>query len=505
MKFYLFIIILLPNILFAQECRYNQRIFTGASITPDVIYATSPGIPAVYLTEAFTTSQALKLDVYQPNGDTAQSRALIIFAHPGGFVSGTKASDDMVSLCDSFASRGYVTATMDYRMNFNLFSSNSAERAVWRATQDASAAIRYFKSNAALYKIDTTKIFFWGSSAGSFMALHVAYVDDSERPSSTFAGSFQPDLGCKNCTGVTGAHTSNIAGIISCWGAISDTGWMDNNAVPLIMFHGDADVIVPITEGSPFNLGTLPSVHGSAHIHDHLVNKNVQHEYYSAAGEPHEYWGTTNGTFFTTGPTVYWQDIINKSRDFLLTAMGLPVICNGVLPIQNLDCRVKFTSLKTVEILWHVENIENAKKYIVEYSTDAVNWQIVGEIAARPQKMNYNYFHELNAVKAKLYYRVKQVLNNGNFFYSKIDIAINKMVNNELVIYPNPAATSISLYSPGYDYENKLVTIYSTQGEVVKQFWYKPNTTVNISSISNGTYFIKLQRSEKVFRLVVMK
>ncbi len=505
MKFYLLVIILLPNILFAQDCRYNHRIFSGTTIIPDVTYATSPGIPAVYLSEAFTTSQSLKLDVYQPNGDTAQSRALILFAHPGGFISGTRSSDDMVSLCDSFASRGYVTATMDYRMNFNLFSSNSAERAVWRATQDASAAVRYFKNNAALYRIDTTKIFFWGSSAGSFMALNLAYLDDSERPSSTFAAGLQPNLGCKNCTGVVGSHTSNIAGIISCWGAISDTGWMNNNTVPLIMFHGDADVIVPITEGSPFNLGTLPSVHGSAHVHDHLIRNNVSHEYYTAAGEPHEYWGTTNGTFFTTGPTVYWQDIINKSRDFLLTTLGLPVICNGVLPILTLDCRVKFTSLKTVEILWHVKNIENAKKYIVEYSTDAVNWQIVGEIAAMPQKMNYNYFHELNAVKTKLYYRVKQVLNNGNFFYSKVDIANNKMVNSEWIIYPNPATTSISFDTPENNYENRLATIYSTQGVVVKQFWYKSNSIVNISSISNGTYFIKLQGNEKVFRLVVIK
>ena len=505
MKFYLLVIILLPYVLFAQECRYNHRIFSGATIIPDVTYATSPGIPAVYLSEAFTTSQSLKLDVYQPNGDTAQSRALIIFAHPGGFVSGTKASDDMISLCDSFASRGYVTATMDYRMNFNLFSSNSAERAVWRATQDASAAIRYFKSNAATYKIDTTKIFFWGSSAGSFMAMHVAHVDDSERPSSTFAGSFQPDLGCKNCTGVAGAHTSNLAGIISCWGAISDTGWMDNNAVPLIMFHGDADVIVPITEGSPFNLATLPSVHGSAHIHDHLANRNVQHEYYVAAGEPHEYWGTSNGTFFTTGPTIYWQDIINKSRDFMLKTMSLPVICNGVLPLININCRATFINLRSIEISWKVNKIADAKQYIVEYSTDAVDWQIAGTIAALPQKINYTFLHKLYTVYAKLYYRVKQVLNNGNFLYSQIDIATNKMVNSELVIYPNPATTSISLVSSGGNYENKLATIYSTQGVVVKQFRYNSNTEIDLSSISNGTYFIKLDGIEKVYRLVVMK
>ena len=79
------------------------------------------------------------------------------------------------------------------------------------------------------------------------------------------------------------------------------------------------------------------------------------------------------------------------------------------------------------------------------------------------------------------------------------------MLNNELAVYPNPASNSISLYTIDNDIAINLATIYTTQGVVLKQFWYKPNYAVDISSIENGTYYIKLKGNEKVLRLIVLK
>lgn len=67
----------------------------------------------------------------------------MIWAHPGGFLVGDKQADDMIALCDTFARRGYVTASIMYRLGFNPFDGQSAERAAYRANQDGRAAIRY--------------------------------------------------------------------------------------------------------------------------------------------------------------------------------------------------------------------------------------------------------------------------------------------------------------------------------------------------------------------------
>ena len=83
---------------------------------------------------------------------------------------------------------GYVVASITYRLgipiNFEL--EESLTEAVWRATHDAKAAVRYFRADAAgnnTYRIDPEEIYMGGSSAGGFIALHHAYLDEeSEIP-----------------------------------------------------------------------------------------------------------------------------------------------------------------------------------------------------------------------------------------------------------------------------------------------------------------------------------
>ena len=44
--------------------------------------------------------------------------------------------------------------------------------------------------------------------------------------------------------------------MIACWGGILDLNWIDEgDDIPLIMFHGTADDVVPIDEGYPFTNG----------------------------------------------------------------------------------------------------------------------------------------------------------------------------------------------------------------------------------------------------------
>ena len=52
------------------------------------------------------TNQNLLLDVYQPTGDVSTSRALIIMAHGGSFIGGSKTGSDVVPLCKDLAKLG---------------------------------------------------------------------------------------------------------------------------------------------------------------------------------------------------------------------------------------------------------------------------------------------------------------------------------------------------------------------------------------------------------------
>ena len=323
---YLFIIITLLGILISQT-RYIDEVFDDISVTEGVVYGNAPDLPFIFLFEWNTFDVDLDMDIYEPVGDTESQRPVIIFLHPGAFFSGSNESGDMVSLANDAAKRGYVAVNANYRLGLNIISTYSGERAVYRGVQDASAIIRYLREYHEDLNIDPNKIFIWGSSAGSFIGLHLAYSDGSERPESTYGGSSDPDLGCIDCEGNNYEHSSRPDALVSCWGAIGDLDWIDeDDNVPAIMFHGTLDLVVPYDYGLPFTVNiALPTVYGSNQIHNKLNSLNIENQVYIEEGEGHEYWGSLNGNW-VSGPNDYYSQILDSSFSFLYNQLDLAQI-----------------------------------------------------------------------------------------------------------------------------------------------------------------------------------
>ena len=122
--------ILLISILYTQsECdgvRYTDEIFTEVNVTSNVLYGGNYN-PNIWGTPAWID---LYLDVYEPTGDDVEDRPLVFFLYGGSFVSGSKASLDVVELCTSYAKMGYVAVAIDYRLSQNaLFFAPNEENA----------------------------------------------------------------------------------------------------------------------------------------------------------------------------------------------------------------------------------------------------------------------------------------------------------------------------------------------------------------------------------------
>jgi acetyl esterase/lipase len=99
--------------------------------------------------------KSICLDLYlDPN--ISWKRPLIIFIHGGGWSGRTKA--DGLAYADAFLKRGYVFATIDYRLsNVAVFPAQIV---------DAKAAVRFLRAHAADYHIDPDRIGVMGHSAG---------------------------------------------------------------------------------------------------------------------------------------------------------------------------------------------------------------------------------------------------------------------------------------------------------------------------------------------------
>ena len=340
MKNFIIIFIIPFTFILSQDIRYIDEVFDDIIKTEDIIYANAPDLPFIFLFEWNTQDIDLDMDVYQPLDDTLSNRPAIIFLHTGAFFSGHNELDDVVDLSITSAKRGYVAFNINYRLGLNILSSYSGERAVYRGVQDLSAAIRYLREHYVEYGIDPDKIFVWGSSAGSFIGLHLAFSQEDERPESTFGSGNDPDLGCIDCEGNNYEHYSRPNALISCWGAIGDLDWIDpEDNIPTLLFHGDLDPIVPFNSGYPFTVDiALPIVYGSNRIHERLNELNISNNLYVGQNELHEYWGAVNGNWLG-GPNENYEQITTDAYHFLYNQMSvvLPGDLNGDGVLNILD------------------------------------------------------------------------------------------------------------------------------------------------------------------------
>ena len=274
-----------------QSARYYSEVFSSTQSTTGIKFGEADPYGII-------SNQDLYLDIIEPVGDTLEKRPLILHQFGGGFLIGWRTEPVIPQMAEMYAKRGFVFATIDYRLGFNPLDSQSAERAVYRATQDLRAALRFLVDNADTYGIDTSAIFLTGTSAGCFAAFVNSYMNESDRSDipSTFGIPLEPaDLGCLNCSGNNNFNNEEVRvhGIINNWGAVLDTSYIDINTdpadnVPVISFHGTADNIVPYAQGSPFSLPIFPTVQGSLLIHQRLDNQGIKNRLFPLQGLGHE-------------------------------------------------------------------------------------------------------------------------------------------------------------------------------------------------------------------------
>jgi para-nitrobenzyl esterase len=285
---------------YCGSARYDSEVFSNVTITSDVTYGSNTNVNNATVT--------LKMDIYEPSGDTASIRPLIVFAHGGSFLGGSKTDQDQVDLCTHFAKRGYITATIDYRTGIGFpINEGNAKKAVWRATQDMKAAVRFFRQDAATsntYKIDPNMIFVGGTSAGAFMALHLAYLDQpSEVPTeidTTQLGGLEGNSG-------NPGYPSTANAVINLCGALGDADYMVPGDIPVVSLHGTVDETVPYATEMLYILGSfqIMVVDGSRTIHEHADSINVPNAFYTWYNKDHvPYAGTSTSAIAHMDTTV---------------------------------------------------------------------------------------------------------------------------------------------------------------------------------------------------------
>lgn len=261
--------------------RFRDLIFEDIKITEDIHYGTNKSQAGL--------TEKLLLDIYEPANDTLQKRPIIILAHGGYFLFGSKA--DMALECENLAQAGFVVVSINYRLIDVAESVLSYKRAGIDAISDMKAAVRFFVKDAATtnkYKIDPENIFIGGYSAGAITSLHYAYANTLE-DGFLMGGEDMLEYislhgGIEGDSGNPG-YSSKVRGVINIAGSLYEADMVDANEPVLFSVHGTADDIVPYETGKSGNSDV--TTEGSGLIHQRAAKVGLINQLVTVEGGDH--------------------------------------------------------------------------------------------------------------------------------------------------------------------------------------------------------------------------
>lgn len=204
--------------------------------------------------------KSLQLDIFRPR-KLNEPAPLLIFIHGGAWKSG-KRSDYLVYLIP-FAQKGYVTATVSYRL--------LADSVYPACIEDITDAVGWFIDNHDKYGYDPERIALIGGSAGGHLAALAGlgwkkngYTDDTSSLSinnrnhrvKAVVDIYGPvDLTTEYArshplvTAFIGHSYAESPGLYS---DASPVKYLDKNDPPVLILHGTSDRLVPISQSDDF-------------------------------------------------------------------------------------------------------------------------------------------------------------------------------------------------------------------------------------------------------------
>ncbi|MDB5226272.1 MAG: Carboxylesterase type, partial [Bacteroidota bacterium] len=165
------------------------------------------------------------------------------------------------------------------------------------------------RDSANPFRIDTTKIFLCGGSAGAFNVMHTVYLDSLDTLNPEWKSSLDA-IG-----GVFGDYDfidfgKTIFGVVNINGALGDKSYLDNEHTNFLSVHNIWDPEIPFNRGRPYNIPTLMYVDGSNILHTKAQELGIYNPFYIIPDAGHtsyssDYFGTVTQPWFDS--TVWYM------------------------------------------------------------------------------------------------------------------------------------------------------------------------------------------------------
>lgn len=290
----LFLLFCVLAYFFSTAQRYKTTQFQSLQID-SMTYATMDG-------------KELKLDLIQPKNDSLKTaRPLLIFMHGGSFKAGIRNKEDVLNYCKAWAKRGYVVATISYRLTLKGKSfhcdlpKEEKIKTFQNAVLDLHHATRYLLDRKEELNIDPNLVILSGNSAGAEAVLQGAFFRKDQLLEAVLPNNF------------------SYAAAISHAGAMTDTALINKNTlIPLAVLHGTCDQWVPYASGYHHycaeNTPGALLLHGALSIKSRVENLDGSYFLYSECGGNHEVNKTSLISQLNNVVDFIYESVISKQK-----------------------------------------------------------------------------------------------------------------------------------------------------------------------------------------------
>jgi len=188
----------------------------------------------------------LSMDVYTPV-NVRPNTPCLVFVFGGGFLMGSKSTYYNVPYLKAMADRGFVVASIDYRLGMKNQKAKGNDRlkllrnAINMAVEDLYSATNYLLNHSTELSINPNCIILSGSSAGAITVLQADY-----------------ELANRSAIATDIPDNFHYAGVISFAGGILNYNGMPNYKyppAPTMLFHGTEDDLVKYDKIKVLNVG----------------------------------------------------------------------------------------------------------------------------------------------------------------------------------------------------------------------------------------------------------
>jgi hypothetical protein len=204
-------------------------------------------------------------------------------------------------------------------------------------------------------------------------------------------------------------------------------------------------------------------------------------------GNPLVYWGFTG----STGAFTNTQSICPGNLPGAPTT-GLPVSL-GWFEANIINDKVTLN--------WGTHSEENSKEFVIERSYNGMDFSHIGSVPAHGKSshtISYDYTDQ-NIESDIIYYRLKQVDNNGSYLYSSVKIIDQKLIVSNFKLYPNPSSRNGNITIELA--EDATVEIYDPSNVLLYQeVFTKGKKVIDFSNrnLSEGIYYAVVRTTNSV-------